>query len=167
MSAFMISPEEEDGIRVPDLERPEVENTLDAKVTSINIISQEKVSGSGGIAANLEKFHKIIILSVDVATDSHWGVDVEEIGFGVQDLSSLLDDMERMFLSYSSFSVEMVLEKGDVRLALFCFREELLVCRKVHRRGLDLFDDTFLRADGVAIFELVLGKVDVWGWTPV
>ena len=28
----------------------------------------------------------------------------------------------------------------------------------------NLFDDTFLGADGVAIFELVLGKVDVWGW---
>jgi hypothetical protein len=28
MSAFVIAPEEEDGIRVPDLERPEVENTL-------------------------------------------------------------------------------------------------------------------------------------------
>ena len=30
----------------------------------------------------------------------------------------------------------------------------------------NLFDDTFLGADGVAIFELVLGKVDVWGWAP-
>lgn len=30
----------------------------------------------------------------------------------------------------------------------------------------NLFDDTFLGADSVAIFELVLGEVDVWGWTP-
>ena len=30
----------------------------------------------------------------------------------------------------------------------------------------NLFDDTFLGTDGVAIFELVLGKVDIWGWTP-
>ncbi len=29
-----------------------------------------------------------------------------------------------------------------------------------------LFDDTFLGADGVAIFKLVLSKVDTWGWTP-
>ena len=28
----MISPEEEDGIRVPDLERPEVENTLRSRL---------------------------------------------------------------------------------------------------------------------------------------
>jgi hypothetical protein len=41
--------------------------------------------------------------------------------------------------------------------------------RKDHRnmnQMKNLFDDTFLRADGVAIFELVLGKVDVWGWAP-
>ena len=30
----------------------------------------------------------------------------------------------------------------------------------------NLFDDTFLGADGVTILELVLGKVDIWGWTP-
>ncbi len=30
----------------------------------------------------------------------------------------------------------------------------------------NLFDDSFLRADGVAIFELMLSKVDIWGWTP-
>ena len=63
---------------------------------------------------------------------------MKEIGLGVQDLSSLLDDMECMFLLYSAFPVEMVLEKGDVRLALLCFGKELVVCRNVHSRGLDL-----------------------------
>ena len=29
----------------------------------------------------------------------------------------------------------------------------------------NLFDDSFLGADGVTIFELVLGKVDIWRWT--
>jgi hypothetical protein len=166
MSAFVIAPEEEDGIRVPDLERPEVENTLDAEVPPINIISQKKVSGCGRIAANLEKFHKIIILTVNIATDSHWGVDMEEIGLGVEDLCSLLNDKERVVLFYSALSVEMVLEIGDVRLALFSFGKELVICRNVHGRGLDLFDDSFLGADSVAIFELVLGKVDIWDWTP-
>ncbi|SRR6266404_2420123 len=79
MPAFVVAAEEEDGIRVPDLERPQIEYTLhsrldkaadvirslwthlDAEVPSINIISQEKISGSGGIPANLEKFHKVIL----------------------------------------------------------------------------------------------------------
>jgi hypothetical protein len=42
----------------------------------------------------------------------------------MQDLSSLLDDMQQW--------------KGDVQLALFCFGKELFVCRNVHSRGLDL-----------------------------
>ena len=63
---------------------------------------------------------------------------MEEIGLGVEDLCSLLNDMECMFLLYSAFSVEMILEKGDVRLALFSFGKELVVCRSVHSRGLYL-----------------------------
>jgi hypothetical protein len=63
---------------------------------------------------------------------------MEEIGLGVEDLCSLLNDKERVVLFYSALSVEMVLEIGDVRLALFSFGKELVICRNVHGRGLDL-----------------------------
>jgi len=39
---------------------------LDAEVPPINIISQEKVPRSSRIAANLEKFHKIILAAGSV-----------------------------------------------------------------------------------------------------
>jgi hypothetical protein len=68
----------------------------------------------------------------------HWGVDVEQIGFGVQNLGGLLDDVQRMFLFDPPLPVEMVLEKGDVRHALFRFGKELVVGWDVHSRGLNL-----------------------------
>ncbi len=66
------------------------------------------------------------------------GVDVEQIGFGVQNLGGLLDDVKRMFLFDPSLPVEMILEIGDVWHVLFRFGKELLVGRDVHSRGLDL-----------------------------
>jgi len=68
----------------------------------------------------------------------YWGVNVEQIGLGVQDLGGLLDDIHCMVLLQPPFPVEMILEKGDVRHSLCRFRKELLVGRDVHRRGLDL-----------------------------
>ena len=68
----------------------------------------------------------------------------------MEDLRGLLNDMERMFLSYSSFSVEMVLEKCDVRLALFSFGKELVVRRNVHSRGLDLQSHSKNEVMGIA-----------------
>ena len=67
-----------------------------------------------------------------------WGVDVEQIGLGVQNLGGFLDDVQRMFLLEPPLPVKMILEIGDVWHALFRFGEELLVGRDVHSRGLDL-----------------------------
>jgi hypothetical protein len=125
----------------------------------------------------------------------HWGVDVEQIGFGVQNLGGLLDDVQCVFLFDPPLPVEMVLEIGDVRHALFRLGKELVVGRDVHSRGLDLrqharharmqyvfrqsayrrgfragwkdlFDDPLLGADGEAVFELMLSKIDILGRTP-
>ena len=68
----------------------------------------------------------------------HWGVDVEQIGLGVQNLGGLLNNVQRMFLIDLPLPVEMVLKIGDVRHALFRLGKKLLVGWDVHSRGLDL-----------------------------
>ena len=63
---------------------------------------------------------------------------MEEIRLGMQNLGSFLDDIKRMLLFEPTLPVEMIFEKGNVRLALLRFRKELLVGRDVHSWGLDL-----------------------------
>ena len=60
-----------------------------------------------------------------------WGVDVEQIGLGVQNLGGFLDDVQRVFLLDPPLPVEMVLEIGDVWHAHFRSGKELLVRRDV------------------------------------
>ena len=67
-----------------------------------------------------------------------WGVDVEQIGLGVQNLGGLLDDVQRVFLLDPPLPVEMVPEIGDIWLVLLRFGKELLVCRDVRGWGWDL-----------------------------
>jgi hypothetical protein len=69
---------------------------------------------------------------------SHGCIDVEQIGFGVQNLGRLFDDIERMILVYPPFPVKMVLKIGDVWFSLFCFGKELIISWDVHSWGLDL-----------------------------
>lgn len=41
---------------------------LDGEVSSIDIVSQEKVSGVCRVASNLEQLHQIVVLSVNIST---------------------------------------------------------------------------------------------------
>ena len=81
MSTFMITAQEEKGVRIPDLKGPQVQHTLefpvsaliptkkmtieeadlDTKISSVNIIAQEKISSFCWTPSNFEQFHQVIL----------------------------------------------------------------------------------------------------------
>jgi hypothetical protein len=91
MAAFVIAAKEPERIWIPNLQRPKIQNALrirwrkrdgqidfDGKISAIHIITKEKISGFRRVAAHLEEFHEIVVLTVNVAT--HWTL---ETGFSI------------------------------------------------------------------------------------
>src|SRR4051794_13494392 len=84
---------------------------LNAEIASVDIITEEEISRLGRIAADLEELHKIIVLSMDVATNSDGSIHLQQVRFGLQDLGAALEDPQRLVLCKSAFAVKMLLQK--------------------------------------------------------
>lgn len=129
MPAFMVSSQQPQGVRIPNLQRPKVEHTLahhqlppiqsvvrrnthlDAKVAAIHIVAEEEVSSFSRITANLEKLHQVEILAVDVATNGDGRVHFQQIGFAFQDLGTLFDNEQCLLLGEATFTVEVLFQE--------------------------------------------------------
>lgn len=59
MAAFVVASQEEEGLGVPDFQRPEVEHAFDAEVAPINVVAEEEVSSIRWVAADFEELHEI------------------------------------------------------------------------------------------------------------
>ena len=81
LSAFVVSSDEGNKIRVPDFEGQEEEECLDAVEASIYEISEEEVADVGDISSVFEEFEEIIELSVDVSADGDGGVYSLDVAF--------------------------------------------------------------------------------------
>lgn len=74
----MIPTEQEECGGIPDLERPQIKDTLqldqpmgtnlwtaktylNTEITSVNVISQEEISCGSRITADLEEFHQVVL----------------------------------------------------------------------------------------------------------
>lgn len=69
MPTLVVASQQRYVIRVSYLERKEEQDAFAGKVTSVDVITEKKVTGRGGIATDFQKFHKVEILAVYVATD--------------------------------------------------------------------------------------------------
>jgi hypothetical protein len=76
LTGLVVSSEDGDSLRVSDLEGDEKSDGLNRVVTSVNIITHEKVVGIGVGSTNLEELHQVVELAVDITTDGdgafHW-----------------------------------------------------------------------------------------------
>lgn len=124
-----------------DLETPEVENTFYTEVTSIDVVAKEEVSGLGGVATNFKKFHKIVILSVDVTANCDGSIHLEKVGLSSQKLSTLLQNPKSLIVGKATLAVEVLLEKLEIGLGVSVILEELLVGRLVHSRSLNVCEN--------------------------
>jgi hypothetical protein len=79
VSTLVVTTKQEECGGIPDLERPQIEHTLrldqidgnafdgsnaaylNAEVTSVNVVSQEEIPCGGGVAADLEEFHQVVL----------------------------------------------------------------------------------------------------------
>jgi hypothetical protein len=102
MSAFVVSTEQPERVWVPDLQGPQIQDTLwlvnicamlacdysylDTEVTTIHIIAQKEVARLGRVATDLKKLHEIVVLAVDVAAHGDGCVHLQQIGLCLQDL---------------------------------------------------------------------------------
>lgn len=92
VTAFVVSSEQPQGLGVVDLQRPEVQDALDAEVATVDVVAQEEVSRLGRVAPDLEELHEIVVLAVHVTADGYGGVHLQEVGLGTQQLCALPDD---------------------------------------------------------------------------
>jgi len=84
---------------------------LNAKVSSIDIVSQKEIPRLGRVATHFEQLHKIVVLAVDVATHGDGRVHFEQIRFGLEDLGAFLEDPQGLFFGQAAFTVEVLLEE--------------------------------------------------------
>lgn len=75
-----------------DLETPEVEHTLDAEIASIDVVSQEKVASLCRVSSDLEQLHQIVVLAVNITTNSDGGIHLQQIGLSSENLGPLVDN---------------------------------------------------------------------------
>lgn len=138
VATLVVASQQPQCLGVVNLERPQVENAFDAKVSSIDVVAEEEISRLGRVASDLEQLHQVVVLAVNVAADGNRGVHLEEVGLGTQKLGTLLNDPQRLLLGKPALAVEVLLEKVDVGLFLLVVFEKLLVRRLEHGRRLDI-----------------------------
>jgi hypothetical protein len=103
---------------------------LNAEITTINVVTEEKVSSFCRVTAHLEKFHQIKVLAVDIPAHRNRGIHFEQIRFILQHLRSHVYDPKRLFLRQTALTAKMALEEVEIRLAAILRRKELVFRRR-------------------------------------
>jgi len=86
---LMISPEEEEVLRILDLVGQEKADSLQALLASVHIVSEEEVICLGRKPSILEQSEKVCVLSVDVAADLEGRLQLEQDRLLKEDLARL------------------------------------------------------------------------------
>ena len=72
----MIASKYRDFVRILDFETHQKSDGLNAKSTSINIVSQKKIGGVGRISSVLKQSEHVLVLAVNVTADSDWCLEL-------------------------------------------------------------------------------------------
>lgn len=142
VTTLVVSSQQPEGLGVVNLQTPQVEDTLYTEVATVDVITEEQVSGLSRVTANFEQLHEIVVLAVDVTTYGDGGVHLEKVWLGAQELCTLMNDPESLLLSETALAIEVLLEELDVGLGLSLVLEELVVGRLVHGGCLDIYEAT-------------------------
>lgn len=159
-TALVISTEKEYRAWVVYFERPQIEYTLNAEISSIYVVSQKQISCRLWASAFLEELHEVVILTVDVSTDCDGSVDVEDVRFRPEQRCCLVDDPKCMIVFYPTLSEEVVLQKGEVGFGAVWRGEELRIGGYVCGWCEDVLYDSLPCANRAAVVEPLLRVVD-------
>ena len=94
---------------------------FDAVVSSVDIVAHEKVICVRRLAANAEKLHKVVELTVHVAAYSHRAFHLSD---GRQNIIFALDNVSVIFLSLNLISMFHLLDVTLLAQDLLCFFTE-------------------------------------------
>lgn len=79
-----------------DLQRPEIQDTLDTEITTVDVVTKEEVLGISRIASNLEEFQKIVKLAMNITTYSDRCIYFQKVGFSMEQLRPFPDDKQSL-----------------------------------------------------------------------
>lgn len=162
VATFVVTSEQPQCVGVMDLERPKVEHTFDTEIATVDVVSQKKIPGLRGVATDLEKLHKIVVLAMNITTNGDRSVHLQKVAFSTKNLSSLAQNEQSLFFGEASFAVKMLLQKVDVGHGLGVICVELLVGGLGHGRRLDVLANSLHGANLSAIFHGMDCEVDLW-----
>ncbi|KAI8035088.1 hypothetical protein M5D96_012181 [Drosophila gunungcola] len=82
--ALVVAAQQEQRLRIGDLQRPQIQDALDAEVAPIDVVAQEQILGGRRRATDLEQLHQVVELAVYVAAHRHRRLDVNHRLFRAQ-----------------------------------------------------------------------------------
>lgn len=85
----MVAAEDEEILRVADLEREEEADSFDTLLTAIDVVAQKQVVRVGREAAILKEAQQVVVLAVDVAAHLDGRVEFEERHLRQEDVARL------------------------------------------------------------------------------
>lgn len=80
MATLVVSAQQPESLGIVYLQGPQVQDTLDTKVAPVHVVAEEEISGLGGVATNFEKFHKIVVLTMNITANCYRSVHLEKVG---------------------------------------------------------------------------------------
>lgn len=110
---LVVATEEEEVLRVLDLEGEEEADGLKTLLSTIDVVSEEEVVGLRGEASVLKESEKIQVLSVDVTADLDGGLKLKENGLTDKDLTGLLAEETDLLLSELDVCVSLLALDGS------------------------------------------------------
>jgi len=90
LTALMVAAKNGDATTESHLECDKERDSLDAVVSSVNIVPHEQVISIWRLATDLEELHEVVELAVDVTTHRHRTLDALHVALLAQDLLGLL-----------------------------------------------------------------------------
>mmetsp|Transcript_111600 Transcript_111600/g.326405 ORF Transcript_111600/g.326405 Transcript_111600/m.326405 type:complete len:216 (-) Transcript_111600:149-796(-) len=87
LPALVVASDERDPVCIPHLECQQQEERLHAVESAVHEVAHEEVIGIRAVSANLEEFHQVIELAVNVAADRHWRINSLHVALLHEDLA--------------------------------------------------------------------------------
>ena len=111
LARFVISSQDVHALGVADLVAEEKRDSFDRVVATIDVVTHEEIVRIGWEATDLEQFHQIVELAVDIAANSNGGLDGVDIAFLAEDFTGF--DTELVDLRFrEGFAFEQLSDEG-------------------------------------------------------
>ncbi len=92
----MVAAQQEDALRVLDLQRKEQADGLDSLPSPVDVVSQEEVGRLWREAAVLEEAQHVVVLPMNISADLDWGVDLDQHGLREEDRLHTFDESQNI-----------------------------------------------------------------------